>query len=307
MGPSPLLFVTLVGTLASSVACSRGSAEPYSEGAEAAAPARKAMPRPTAPVNALPGPSASASVAALVNPENLPVYSGATGIVEGTVLVRGPDSPEVPGLNVKACPAAMDTYGKLFRAGPARADGLRPVADAVVAITGYSGYYLPEAHEAHQVVITASCGYRQRAIAMTFGQRLEVVNDSKIPFAPELDDVFQPAVMMAPPQRNGDPVKIYPPHPGHFLLLDHLQPFVQGDLYVLRQPLHAVTDLDGHFRIEDVPTAKLRIGAQLANVGEAQKDVEVRTNVVEDLEIVLTYSPSDAGPQYVRSKRPLIP
>ena len=72
--------------------------------------------RPTAPPNALPIPSAS--VAAAVNPGDLPVYSGPTGIVEGTILVRGPDSPDVPDLNVHNCPAALDTYGKLFRAGP---------------------------------------------------------------------------------------------------------------------------------------------------------------------------------------------
>jgi len=296
----------MVGGVASSVACSRASVEPSSALEDAAAAARSSTPRATAPVNALVVPSAS--VEALVNPGKLPVYDGPTGIVEGTVLVRGPEAPQMPALNVRSCPAALDTYGKLFRAGPARADGLRPLADSVVAITGYAGYYLPEAAEAQRVAITANCGYRQRAIAITFGQRLEVVNDSKLPFAPFLDGVFNPAVMMAPPQQNGDPVKIYPPHPGHFLLLDQMQPFVREDLYVLRQPLHAVTDLDGHFRIEGVPTAALKIGAQLAGIGQVQKDVEVRAKVVENVELVLTYAPVDGGPQLLQPRKvPIIP
>jgi hypothetical protein len=300
----PTLLVTFVGGLASLVACSRTSSEPSSDRQDGAFGA--AAPRATAPANALVTPSAS--VAAMVNPENLPPYSGPTGIVEGTVLVRGPEAPEVPNLNVRSCPAALDTYAKAFRAGPPRADGLRPLADAVVAITGYAGYYLPEAAEAHRVAIGVNCGYRQRAIAMTFGQRLEVVNDSKLPFAPYLDGVFQPAVMMAPPQQNGEAVKIYPPRPGHFHLLDQLQLFVTEDLYVLRQSLHAVTDLSGHFRIEGVPTTALKVGAQFAGIGQAQRDVEVRANVVENVELVLTYIPSEAGPPVVpTNKVPYIP
>jgi hypothetical protein len=302
---SPALFVTVVGTIAFSVACSRGTSEPWSYAGDSG-PANKATPRATAPSIGVPTPSAS--VAALVNPENLPPYAGPVGIVEGTVLVRGPDSPEIPGLNVKNCPAALDTYGKYFRAGPARADGLKPLADAVVVITGYAGYYLPDGAEAQQVAVGANCGYRQRSIALTYGQRLEVVNDSKLPFAPYIDGVFQPAVMMAPPQRNGEAVKIYPPRPGHYALLDQLQPYVRVDLYVLRQSLHGVTDLNGHFRIEGVPTAALKVGAGLRGVGEVQKDVEVRANVVENVELVLTYAPGDAGPPALpQSKAPFIP
>jgi len=294
---SPALFVTVVGTVAFSVACSRRSNEPLSVRVDAA-------PKATAPANALPTPSAS--VAAVVNPENLPIYDGPTGIVEGTVLVRGPEAPQVPDLNVRNCPAALDTYGRLFRAGPPRPDGLKPLADAIIVITGYAGYYLPEGDPAHRVAIGANCGYRQRTIDLTFGQRLEVVNDSTIPFAPYLDDVFSPAVMMAPPQQHGDPVKIYPPRPGHYHLVDQLQPFVAADLYVLRQPLHAVTGLDGHFRIEGVPAASLKIAADAPYVGSTQRDVQVRPNIVENVELVLTYAPSDAG-AYVRKKVPVIP
>src|SRR5271166_6078948 len=109
----PRFFATLVGVLAIPVgtACHRVG-EPGQPGDGSAA---TQAPRPTAPPNALPIPSAS--VAAAVNPANLPVYDGPTGIVEGTVAVRGPDAPDVPNLNVHNCPAALDTYGKLFRSG----------------------------------------------------------------------------------------------------------------------------------------------------------------------------------------------
>jgi hypothetical protein len=239
----------------------------------------------------------NASVAAVVNPMNLPSYAGPTGSVEGTVLVRGPDAPDVPSLDVHACPAALDTYGKLFRAGPRQKDGLRPLADALVIITGYSGYFLPERSDAKRVTISASCGYPTRTISLTFGQRIDIANDSTLPFAPFLEGAAQMPMMIAPPQqRGGEPAKIFPPRADYFPLRDQLQKYVHEDVFVLRQPLHAVTDIQGHFRIDGVPAEKLHIGARLGSLlGEAVTDVDVHPNAVESVDLVLTYTPSDAG------------
>jgi hypothetical protein len=293
--------VTLVGLLASPVgaaalmalalpACNRTS-EPTQGAPDGSAKAAK----PSNESNDLVIPAASVSAA--VNPANLPPYTGPTGIVEGTVLVKGPDAPDVPNLNVHNCPAAIDTYGKLFRAGPPRADGTRPLADAVVAVTGYAGAYIPVTNNVKRVAIQPNCGYRERTITATYGQRIEVVNDSKLPFAPFLDGVQRPAVMIAPPEQNGDPVKIYPPSPGHYNIRDEMQPFVKEDVYVLLQPLHTVTDLTGHFRIEGVPVGKLKVGAQLGAISsQTQTDVEVLSNVVANVELVLTYTPKPVVP-----------
>lgn len=242
--------------------------------------------------NALPFPEAS--VEAAVNPGKLPTYDGPTGSVEGTVFIKGPDAADMPALDFKNCPAAIDTYSKVFRAGPANAQGLRPLADAVVVITGYTGYFIPDKVASERITITVDCAYPRRAIAMTYGQRLEIANDSRIPFAPYLDGTIQPAVMIAPPRQAGDPVKIYPPRPGHYVLADRLQPFAFEDLYVLRQPLHAVTDLDGHYRIDGVPATKLRVGAQL-KVIRNEVAVNVRANVVEKVDIVLSYTYPEGG------------
>jgi hypothetical protein len=263
-----------------------------------------APPALTAPPNALPIPSAD--VDALVNPSHLPAYEGPTGSVEGTVLVSGPDAPDLPEIDVKSCPAALDTYGKLFRAGARRADGLRPVADAVVVVTGYSDFFIPAKGDAERVVIGANCGYAERTIAMTFGQRLEIANASKIAFAPVLSGAQRAAIMIAPPSLNGDAVKLYPPRPGHYMLGDEIQPFVREVVLVLRQPLHAITDRAGHYRIDGVPTRQLKVGTQLEAIGAAaQKDLDVRANVVEQVDFVLTYAPggpsgTDAGAARVK-------
>ncbi|MDP9148488.1 MAG: hypothetical protein M3O36_00890 [Myxococcota bacterium] len=284
-------IVTLVGALAPVVGCRRGppqadvaagDAGPPSDGASGAASAE--------PANGLPIPVGS--VASVVNPMNLPAYDGPTGSVEGTVLVRGPDAPATPGLSVSSCPAALDTYGKLFRSGLPRGDGARPLADAIVVVTGYSGYYLPEKNPVLRVTIGADCAYPSLTLALTFGQRLDVANDSSLPFAPYLEGTLLPAVMIAPPMQSGEPVKIYPPRADYFALRDRMESFVRGDVYVLRHPLHAVSDLRGHFRIGGVPVGKLKVGARHRAVGkEDLKEIEVRPNVVENVELVLDYVP----------------
>jgi hypothetical protein len=236
-------------------------------------------------------------VAAAVNPSKLPVYDGPTGVIEGTVLVQGPDAPEVPNLSVRSCPAALDTYGKLFRAGAPRADGARPLADAVVVVVGYTGGYLPAKEDTKRITIGTNCGYPERTITLTYGQRLDIANDSKVPFGPYLDGVPQVSVRLAPPGQHGDPVKIFPPRPGHYALLDQMQPFVREDVYVLLQPLHTVSDMAGHYRIEGVPAGKVKVSAQLGAIGgRALVDVDVHANVVETADLTLTYAPKAPSP-----------
>jgi hypothetical protein len=166
------------------------------------------------------------------------------------------------------------------------------VADAVVAVVGYSGYYVPETQPAAHVTISPRCGYPTRTLAITFGQRIEVTNQSKYPFAPMIDGQGSPAVMMAAPLEAGDPIKLYPRRAGHTAMGDLMQPYVRQDLYVLRFPLHAVTGLDGHYRIDGVPVGKLQVGAQHPTVAsQASSPVEILPNVVQKVDLTLEYAP----------------
>jgi hypothetical protein len=261
-------------------------------GAAVAVDAASTAPDGSAPMHVPP-----AAIDAVVNPMHLPAYAGATGTVEGTVLVRGPDAPLTAGIDVHACPAALDTYGHLFRTGPARGDGARPLADAIVVVTGYGGFYLPETREAEEVTIGRRCGYPHRAIAVTFGVPIHIANDSRIPFAPYLEGAPVFAVNIAPPEQKGPPVTLLPFRADHYSLRDQLQPFVSGDVYVLRQPLHAVSDEAGRFRIDGVPAQKLKVAAQSSAFSGADvKPIDVPAGGVADVELVLTYAPADAGP-----------
>jgi hypothetical protein len=296
---SATFFFTLVGGIATIVGC-KDDAKPtptvHSSSASAAAEpsASAASTAPSAPPNALPIPSAS--VAAVVNPEGLPPYQGATGSVEGTIYVVGPPAPDLPNVDASKCAAALDTYGKLFRAGkPTGAKGERPLADAVVAVTGYSGFYVAEKSDVKHLTIGENCAYPLRTITMTFGQRLEISNKSKLLFGPSLSQAPTPALMVAPPQETGEPVKVYPARAGYYTLLDRLEPFIKEDLYVMRHPLHTVSGIDGHYRIDGVPVGKVQLGARLNVIGETQAPVEVLAGVVQKVDITLTYAPKDGG------------
>lgn len=237
----------------------------------------------------------SASVAAFVNPAQLPPYEGPTGSVEGTLTITGDASPNIGAdQDFSKCPAAANLSAKLFREGAAVAGG-RALADAIVAVTGYSGYYVPERAPVRRTTIDG-CAMSERVIAMTMGQQLEVLNKSKELWAPMIEQAQLPALMVAPP--GGDAVKLYPPHPGHFTIADKMgHPWAKADLWVLMQPLHAVTDLDGHYRIDGVPVGALTVSARLTNISqETSKPVTIAAGVVQKVDLTLTYSAKgDAG------------
>jgi hypothetical protein len=249
-----------------------------------------AAPAPTVPMNVTPLPAAS--IAALINPSKLPPYSGPTGSIEGIIHVDGPASPEMKGVDFHTCPAAARLYGKLFREGAAGEDGSRPLADAIVAVTGYTGYYVPERKEAEPIAIE-DCAFSTRTVAMTFGQRLEISNKAPDLWAPSLVQAPMPVLMMAT-SHSTDPVRLYPPHPGYFTLVDkEKHDWAQADVYALLHPLHAVSDTGGHYRIDGVPVGKLKVSARLRVLQrEATADVEVLANVVQKVDLVLHYAPS---------------
>jgi hypothetical protein len=239
------------------------------------------------------------AIDAALNPAHLPEYSGPTGSIEGTISVIGPPSPDVKVEgNVNKCPAAIDTWGKLFRegGGPAEANGPRPLADAVVAVTGYAGFFVPETRPAFSITIAADCSYPQRTLAVTYGQRIEVTNLSRAPFAPIMDAEASPAVMMAAPLGAGDPIRIYPRIPGHSVMGDLMQPYAREDVYVLRFPFHDVSTRDGHYRIDGLPVGKLTVGAQHPTVAsQASAPVEIKANVVQRVDLTLEYKPDAAS------------
>lgn len=278
-----LLLLATLG--ASGAACDDCNKHPPAADAEA-----DAGPPDGAVVNATPLPAAS--IAAMVNPDRLPAYSGPTGSVEGVVSVVGDAPPAVPA-DFSRCPDAQKTWGTEFREGPETDAGARALADAVVVITGYKGFFIPEKHEAKTIDIVG-CAYERRTVTLTFGQRLEVKNRTSDFWTPILEPASRRVMMMAAP--NGDPVRIYPKKWGRHLLVDHDRAYVGVDVFVFFHPLHAATDLTGHYRIDGLPVGKVQVNATHPRFdGGATVDLDVREGVVHRVDLTLHYTRPDAG------------
>jgi hypothetical protein len=236
------------------------------------------------PLVAIPLPATS--VAALVNPQGLPAYADDTGSVEGTIFVTGAPPAATPA-DFSKCPGAEAEYGHAFREGaPKTPGGPRPLADAIVAITGYRGFFVPETAEVKPVTIV-DCGFSARTVTMTFGQRLEVKNLTREYFTPLIEPAPNFVVMMAPP--FADPVKIYPKKPGRYRLLDRDRKYVVADLFAFLHPLHGVSDLSGSYRIDGIPVGKVTVNTSHPQIAgsEASRDVEIKAGATAHVDLTL--------------------
>jgi hypothetical protein len=245
-------------------ACSKKPSE-----GEAPKPGAGASAKPAAPVaSGLPG--ASSAVSKVVNPGNLPAYSGPTGTVTGVVSASGDQAPvATEHLNriTGACPEARESYGKAFREGM-----MRSLADVLVAVTGYDGY-VPE-KQPKQIIAARGCAYNTRTIALTFGQTIEVVSKDSETYVPNLLGSKMAAQLFALPGGAGS--TLYPPQVGHYVLTDDLKVFMMADVFVLAYSTHAVTGLDGRYEISGIPAGKARVSALLPATGAVlEKDVVI--------------------------------
>ena len=100
-------------------------------------------------------------VSAAVNPKGEAPYSGSTGTIRGVVVVSGDEAPfqaQTLGKIPPDCPAAHDFYARLFREGPGRT-----LADAIVGVTGYTGY-VPE-ESPSQLADASGCAWNSRTMS----------------------------------------------------------------------------------------------------------------------------------------------
>jgi hypothetical protein len=241
-----------------------------------------------------------ASVDKEVNPTHLEPYAGPTGVVEGTVRVRGDKPASQPVTAGESCADAHSFYGKAFREGDDRT-----LADALVAVTEYKGYVPAQGDSVRAKIV--GCSFDRRLYAVTYGQKLEVVNlNSKLSFIPDLKGADMPARMVAVPR--GDPVQLYPTVPGYYELRDELNhPYMAAGVYVVRYSTHAVTGIDGKYRISGIPVGKVKVSAlQPATEKPEEHTVEVKPNESTKVDFELTYKvkklsdPKESMAPYIR-------
>lgn len=257
------LTLFVVGPLG---ACSR-------RGKSEAAPSASALPAPVA--SGFPAPDL---VSEQVNPSRQEAYDGPVGTIRGRVVATGDapiDQPSVVAQIPANCPKASAPYAKLFREGPNRA-----LADVLVTATRYSGY-VPEKESAVRIEADG-CFWGTRTIAVTFGQRLEIVSKDDKSYVPELlGEPGQPQIIATP--HGAATSTVLPTQPGRFVLVDNLRLFMTAEVLVLKYPTHAVTGLDGRFEIPNVPVGTVTISSYLPQTqATAERTVKVEAGKVTD-------------------------
>lgn len=257
-----------------------------------------------APLNVTP--VSAANVERMINPQKLPAYVGPTGSIEGTITVTGDPAADL-GTDFTMCPDGSTMFGHEFREGTPKSPlGPRWLADAVIAVTGYEGYFVPEKNEAEDVTIKG-CGFDRRTVTMTFGQYLAVKNLSKEFWTPMLDKAPNAVMRMAFP--GGDAVKLYPKEPGRLHLYDHDRKYAVVDVYVFRHSLHTSSATEGAYRIDGIPLGKVKVNAIHPKIptSEASADIEIKEGVVHRVDLALSNHRPDAGAANGASQRSSAP
>ncbi|RYE90101.1 MAG: hypothetical protein EOO75_10705, partial [Myxococcales bacterium] len=214
MVPPGAIFVGIAATAAALVplACKRhpetGAHPSASASASAAASAIDKAKGVSLPLE---------QIAKQVNPGGLAPYEGPFGTVSGTITVKGDPPPALPGPKPPARRCGSESrplVDRLFRVGPAG-----ELADAVVGVTDYKAF-VPAEQPAVNLSIRG-CAFDRRAIALTYGQRIDVKNEDKTErYLPHLNGAQAAALMVAMP--GGDAAPLLPPLPGPYTLTDDL-------------------------------------------------------------------------------------
>jgi hypothetical protein len=255
--------------------------EEKNDAAKGAAASASALPAPVA--SGLPG--ETARVSAVVNPKKDKAYEGPTATVRGVVRASGDaptTQPDVLAKITSECPKAAEFYGHLFREGPQR-----ELADVLVTVTGYGGY-VPETEPIVKLE-ARDCSWGTRTIALTFGQRIEVVSRDKLSYVPELLGSKMQTQLVATPFGKGT-ANLFPPGAGRYVLIDNLRLFTAAEVLVLKYSTHAVTGADGRFEIKGIPPGKVTVNALLPATGVVgQKEVELKGGDTSELDFTLAF------------------
>jgi len=247
-------------------------------------------------------PLSDEQVQAIVNPGKATEYAGPTGVVEGTIKVKG--DPPIDRTFEKlpaGCEDAPKIHAPIYRAGPKG-----ELADTLVAAIGYGGFVRPNRDD--KTVTIKNCSLEPTVIDLSLGQRLLVGNADKMPYMPQLPG-------KAPVRRLAlqgmTPVPMFLTQPGAYGMT-----WLAGALpganvpsvmvFVLPNAIHSVTGLDGKFRLTGIPVGKARITASHFGMDEAFKDVEIKAGSETKIELTLTYKrPAEASASTSASAKPV--
>ncbi len=233
-------------------------------------------------------PAAAGSGAPIVysSVESLP----AAGVVEGKVLLEGEPPANEPMVISEEYAAEHPAAAAHCRSRNLKSDGVvvlnGGLANAVVELRGITR---GKRRLKQALVRAANCRYQPRVSLAPRGKALVLVNDD--PFEHHLrirkpgTGAFFDGLLSQGDKAPTNEALIS----GVYELSCDLQPWLKGYVHVVGHPYFAVTELDGSFRIDDVPPGKHSARVWHEQLGERAAEVEVKDGATARL--VFRYKP----------------
>ncbi len=230
----------------------------------------------------------SGTVRAHAAPASTATIEGVVRLAEGAELPRWPENPMTPA-NRPALPDGCTPPQESDRE-PVHRVGDGRLAGVLITLANFQGgpAHEPETHE----LTIRDCRLTPSLIVATRGDTLRIVNQTDYPFMPN----FGTGMLQAVLHEQSRDVELA--EGGHRTLTCGFGASCgRAEVVTLYHPLHAVTDEDGRFRIENVPANdELRIGAWHMLFQEANQDLTLQPGETRRVELVLTPAPPPAPP-----------
>jgi hypothetical protein len=298
------LALALLATAMVASACKPSGSNGGGQGPAASVSSSKPADPPPPPPPEDKFPLDDKAIDAVVNPSGATEYTGPTGVVEGVVTVKG-DAPAMRPMTAlpKECEPAVANHAPMYRAG---AKG--ELADALVGVIQTAGYVRPS--RADKVVTIKGCSILPTVIDLSLGQRLLVGNEDGSPYTPTLPTrkiITRLAI------KAQSPVPLFLTSTGAFGLtwLPGALPgsdVPSATVFVLPNALHMTTDLDGKFRIANIPVGKARLVVSHLGMPEFSQEIEVKAGGVVKVDVPMTYkNPALAPAPSTSASHPISP
>ena len=207
---------------------------------------------------------------------------GPVGVIEGRVVFEGAPIPEPTHLENSTDP---DDCGKVHSLEDTLVNpdnrGVRNVIVSLADVSLPTGYEPPPSR---LVVDNRQCRFEPHVAVLTVGSVIEALNSDPFYHSVHLYGLKQLNVSL---HTSKSKLIELPNRPGFLIVKCDVHGWMQSYIRVDPHPFHAVTDADGRFRIEGVPTGTHRLEIWHERWGPQEQSIAVAPAATS--EITITY------------------
>lgn len=223
-------------------------------------------------------PAAAAPAAATVNPAT-------AGEITGTVKLAG-TPPRMNVIKMGAYPGCVKANdGKVVRNEEVVVGKGKTLQYVVVYIKSGLGNYKYTTPTTPVVMDQKGCMYEPHVVAMMTNQPFHVLNSDPFLHNVNVESKINPSWNLAQPAGAAPIEKTFPDQEMAIPVRCNIHPWMQGYIFVFKDPYYAVTGTDGKFTIKNVPPGTYTIAAWQQKYGTQTQQVTVGASQTKTMNI----------------------